>query len=338
MATLQLEKRDVTSIKKLVRRITGRYRQADDPAFVRQAGVYAHELPRGVRTFLHEAKLCEPRSAYCLVSGYPIDQERLGDTPRHWQDRQEVSPALEEEVLLVLFGSLLGDVFGWSTQQNGYLIHDVLPIRGHETEQLGSGSEQLLWWHTEDAFHPCRGDYVGLLCLRNPDRVATTFASLEQVELAPRQRELLFEPHFTIRPDESHLKKNQSRAVTEEWREQAYDRMEKMNSRAPKIAVLFGARDSPYLRLDPFFMDPPDSAEAAEALAVLTRQIDRQLQDLVLQPGDFLFIDNFQGVHGRKPFTAHFNGRDRWLKRINVTRDLRKSRDWRTGSAERILA
>jgi alpha-ketoglutarate-dependent taurine dioxygenase len=57
----------------------------------------------------------------------------------------------------------------------------------------------------------------------------------------------------------------------------------------------------------------------------------------VLEPGDFCFIDNFQAVHGRKPFKARFDGTDRWLRRINVVRDLRKSRDSRLSAAGRVL-
>ena len=53
--------------------------------------------------------------------------------------------------------------------------------------------------------------------------------------------------------------------------------------------------------------------------------------------GDFAFIDNYQAVHGRKPFRARYDGRDRWLKRINVVRDLRKSRESRLSAASRVL-
>ena len=82
-------------------------------------------------------------------------------------------------MLLVLLGSLLGDLIAWSTQQDGAVVHDIAPIKTHEHDQLGSGSAEELTWHTEDAFHPCRGDYLGMMCLRNPDRVPTTFAALD---------------------------------------------------------------------------------------------------------------------------------------------------------------
>jgi L-asparagine oxygenase len=50
-----------------------------------------------------------------------------------------------------------------------------------------------------------------------------------------------------------------------------------------------------------------------------------------------LALDNFKAVHGRPAFSARHDGRDRWLKRANVTRDLRRSRSMRSGPAERLI-
>ena len=61
------------------------------------------------------------------------------------------------------------------------------------------------------------------------------------------------------------------------------------------------------------------------------------MTEVVLRPGDVLFIDNYRVVHGRKPFKARYDGTDRWLKRIGVTRDLRKSRAARETAASRII-
>ncbi len=185
----------------------------------------------------------------------------------------------------------------------------------------------------------CWADYLGLLCLRNPDGVPTTYATTEMLELSEESQRILFEERFTIRPDESHLLKHKAkrRAVNGKLAA-AYARIEKMNVEPEKIAVLFGDRDAPYLRIDPFFMDPlEDEPEAQAALDQLVRQIDDKLSDLVLRPGDFCFVDNFQAVHGRKPFKVRYDGQDRWLKRINVARDLRKSRDFRASAESPVL-
>lgn len=335
MSTLFLQSDEIESIQELLAEIVSGISTIEDDTFQADAPVHAQELPRRVRQRAYEFKLSEPADAHFLISGYPVDQGKIGATPEHW-NRPGRSAALEEEVLLVLFGSLLGECIGWATQQDGRVVHDILPIRGHENEQLGSGSEQLLWWHNEDAFHPYRGDYLGMICLRNPDAVATTFAHFADLPLNDEEIDLLFEPHYTIRPDESHLPKN--RATPEGDPTASYELIEQMNTRPEKIAVLSGDRRSPYVRLDPYFMDPVEGNERAQsALDALIRVIDHRIEDLVLAAGDFCFIDNFKAVHGRKPFKARFDGNDRWLKRINITRDLRKSRAGRREAGSRII-
>jgi hypothetical protein len=37
------------------------------------------------------------------------------------------------------------------------------------------------------------------------------------------------------------------------------------------------------------------------------------------------------------PFTARYDGTDRWLKRINVTHDLRRSRAMRASAGNRLI-
>jgi Fe(II)/alpha-ketoglutarate-dependent arginine beta-hydroxylase len=323
----------------LLKDLTAHYDQVEREDFLCELPVYAGELPRRIRKILSDFKLHEPSGGLCILSGFPMQDEELGKTPEHWKLRRTPSPALREEMLLALLGALLGEPIGWSTQQDGRIMHDIVPIRGHEDEQLGSGSEQTLWWHTEDAFHPFRGDYLGMMCLRNRDGVATTYASLEDIVLSPRQLDLLFQPLFTIRPDESHLKKNRSDARRVDGEiESAYGRIEEMNEKPERIPVLFGDPSTPFIRIDPYFMDPvTDHPEAQQALDALVHQIDAKLEDMVLEQGDFCFIDNFKAVHGRRPFKARYDGWDRWLKRINVARDLRKSRGVRRSASDRVI-
>jgi alpha-ketoglutarate-dependent taurine dioxygenase len=70
-------------------------------------------------------------------------------------------------------------------------------------------------------------------------------------------------------------------------------------------------------------LDP--GSPAAEALDELCVGLDAALRPVVLQPGDAIFIDNRRVVHGRAPFRARYDGTDRWLKRINVMRDIRRA-------------
>ncbi|HEX7332364.1 MAG TPA: guanitoxin biosynthesis L-enduracididine beta-hydroxylase GntD [Pyrinomonadaceae bacterium] len=341
MWALSLSAHEVAAVQALTHEIALEHKSVEEAQFIRRAVVYAHELPRRVREFLSDFKLLEPTCGVCLISGYPIDNDRLGKTPAHWKWKLDAATSLEEQIMFVLFGCLLGDPFAWATQQDGYLMHDVFPIEDDRYEQLGSGSEQPLWWHSEDAFHPHRADYLGLMCLRNPDGVGTMIGAPDISRLSPEHVDLLFEPRYLIKPDESHLEKNES-DLRKQARgqdgvlESAYKRIKELNSAPPKVPMLFGSRQAPYVRLDPYFTTPLDD-EAGAALNALAQSVDDTIQEIALQPGDCIFIDNYRVVHGRKAFKARYDGTDRWLKRINLTRDLRKSHGSRSGCEMRVM-
>jgi Fe(II)/alpha-ketoglutarate-dependent arginine beta-hydroxylase len=340
MTRMCLVGEEVVPIQRLAAGALAAHGSVEAPEFLQRVSVMAHELPVRLRQALIDFKLQE-REPALVISGYPVDDDRLAATPRRWVSDGEPPAAAEYEMTLVLVGTLLGDVFGWATQQGGRLVHDVVPIKGHEHAQLSSASDELIWWHTEDAFHPCAADYVGLLCLRNPNRAATTLGCLDASRLTESERAILTQPHFTIAPDDSHQRKNQAdrpHDADAPRLDEAYARIDAMSQAPPKVPVLAGGPDDYYLRLDPYFMDrrglPPP---ARDALARLIDVIDASIVDVVLEPGDMLFADNFRAVHGRKPFHARFDGRDRWLKRINVTRDLRKSRCARGSRESRVI-
>jgi Fe(II)/alpha-ketoglutarate-dependent arginine beta-hydroxylase len=342
---LELSDSEIESIRELITDVASEYKSVEDADFLNHAALYAHQLPWRLRSFLNDFRLKEPASSFCVISGYPVNHSAIGSTPTHWKWKSDAQRSLHEQILLVLQGCLLGEIFGWATQQDGQLVHDVLPIKGNENEQLGTGSEQLLWWHTEDAFHPFRADYIGFLCLRNPDNVATIFGALDVEKLSPAHVDILYQPRFIIRPDESHqektgsdLRKTERRNTAQDSISDVYEKIKKMNTSPEKVPVLFGSLSAPYMRLDPYFMDPlNDDPEAQQALDALIALINANLIDLILRPGDFCFIDNYRAVHGRHPFKARYDGQDRWIKRICITRDLRKSRQARADSAARVI-
>jgi len=69
----------------------------------------------------------------------------------------------------------------------------------------------------------------------------------------------------------------------------------------------------------------------------LAASIDSALSGVILRPGDICFIDNYRAVHGRQAFRARFDATDRWLRRLNITRDLRRSRAHRISADSRVI-
>jgi L-asparagine oxygenase len=332
VAVHDLTARETAAIATLVEDVAGRYGCAEDPDFLAAARGLAYRRLPG--TLLERLTAFRDRefAAVLTVTGLPVDDVRIGVTPGHWRAQPDPRSTLPEELALVLLGAVLGDPFGWATLQGGRLVQNVLPIRNQEQEQSGHGSLVPLAWHTEDGFHPYRCDYLSLLALRNDDLVPTVVASVDDVELTGDERRVLAQPRFVIRPDDEHLhqraRENQPGAepLPDDWANPA------------PTAVLFGDSDRPYLRIDPFFMSAvPGDAEAAAALAAIVDELEHALTDLPLAQGSAAFIDNYRAVHGRQKFQPRYDGRDRWLKKVVLTRDLRKSRAARERPESRVL-
>ncbi len=143
--------------------------------------------------------------------------------------------AHREEAYLALLGAVLGDLFAFRTLQEGRLVQDLLPTPGQEETKSGNSSRSVLDLHTEDAFHPYRCDYLGLLCLRNDDEVPTSYAELRSDAIEEDHRQVLGQPRFLVRPDETHLVGGEGQPA---W---LIDQ---------PVPLLFGGPDLPYLLFD----------------------------------------------------------------------------------------
>lgn len=340
MQTVQLSESEAAEIRRVAIRLAGCHDTVESREFLRESRVYAEELPRRVRRELNEFRLAEPAGTL-VISGWPVTDAELGPTPADPRHKPAPSPTLLHDLAFVLFASLLGDPIAWATQQDGHVMHDIFPVRGFENDQIGWGSEQTLTWHTEDAFHPLRTDYLGLMCLRNPDQVETTYADIATVRLDDEVRALLAQRRFRVLPDDSHRAALPDGADVDDraavLRRRGLERVERALAEPDPVAVLFGDPDDPYVRLDPHYMRGIQGPQEQAALDVICAAIDAAMTGVVLQPGDVCFIDNFRVVHGRRPFRARFDGTDRWLRRLNIARDLRKSRECRLRPESRVI-
>jgi Fe(II)/alpha-ketoglutarate-dependent arginine beta-hydroxylase len=324
VATYRLSQLECDAVDALLASLLPRYESAGSPEFCAAARRLAYaRLPAGLTAFLDGFQRDDGAPAVA-VSGFTVDEGRLGPTPAHWNTRVGDMTARREELFFVLLGSVLGEPFGWTTLQGGRLIQNVVPIRGQEQEQSGHGSAAVLAWHTEDAFHPYRCDYLGLMGLRNEQRIPTTYAVLDAGVLTAIERRTLHEPRFLMRPDDEHLNQRERDGPAPS----AADRAVLRHLQEPvSVAVLFGDPRRPYLRIDPVFMSAvPGDAQAVAALDTLVRRLDGALDGFVIEPGTVCFFDNYRVVHGRRAFRPRYDGRDRWLKKILLTRDARKSR------------
>ncbi|MBO0855094.1 MAG: TauD/TfdA family dioxygenase [Nocardia sp.] len=271
-------------------------RELADPRLIEAIDERVAQLPDSVHTALRPPATA---AGAAVIDSLPILGSDLGPTPRDWRvaARDSTAASYRLDIAMLLLARCAGEPFGWAGQQHGRPVNNILPTPGHEDEQSGASSTTLLSPHTEDAFHPERAHLLLLGCLRNPDRVGTTISSVRQVRLRPDQRRLLARATLPILPDVSY---------GEDF----------AGYRPAPVATLAAG---PVLRYDPAYTPLDDAdAEYRRAYAELGAELTRVCRCAILDPGELLLVDNDVVVHGRVPFTARYDGTDRWLKRVNI--------------------
>jgi Fe(II)/alpha-ketoglutarate-dependent arginine beta-hydroxylase len=283
-----------------------------DPAFYDDLEPFVGGVPESLRATVAHYRADGPSSL--VLSGVPVDAARCGPTPLSWQEAVPDGRQEQEEAQLALLAALLGEPFAWRTIQLGRMVQNLVPVDGEQQAQSGHGAVELDW-HSEDGFHESRCRYLVLLGIRNPDGVPTTVGCIRGVELTARQRAVLAQPRFLIRPDPEHLRQL---AATAPGSAALLDAQERHDHPEP-VAILSGPPDDPHLRIDPpYTTTVPGDDEAAEAVAAVVAELDRLQRDVVVGAGEVLVLDNYRAVHGRRAFRPRFDGTDRWLKRISV--------------------
>lgn len=279
----------------------------DTEEFLFDCEMRADEMPRFVRRALLEFQVHSNAEGILLLKGLPIDPGLYyvptpADASRSPEKRTYVS-----ERCLAMVGSRLGHLVSYLQEKNGDLFQNLAPVRGNETVQVSSSSKVRLQFHRETVFHPYPPDFLLLFCLRpDHDRVAeTTYASIARALplLSEEHQNLLFQPLYRTGIDYSFGSPQSG----------------KLSDRV--LPVLYGRRNDPFLNYDEDLMEAT-TPEATAALNALQEAIAQVYRGVKLDTGDLLCIDNRRTVHGRSSFVPRYDGRDRWLQRSFVVRDL----------------
>ncbi|WP_405974470.1 TauD/TfdA family dioxygenase [Streptomyces sp. NBC_00988] len=257
-------------------------------------------LRETIRRYRHD---CGP-DAVLLIRNLPLDEEALPETPtvRGSVERRATVAAC----LSALLSLQLGEVIAFREEKSGALVQNVVPVRGLESSQSNAGSVDLEM-HTENAFHPNRPDFVGLLCLRN-DHSGTAGTLVSSIRRA-----------LPLVPDGARRVLTEARFVTE-----PPPSFRAGDATVPH-AVLDGDPADPNIRVD-FAATVALDDEGKQALEQLRDALVPASRMVVLHSGELAFIDNRLALHGRSSFVPRYDGRDRWLHRAFVHLDNRRSR------------
>lgn len=236
------------------------------------------------------------RNGAFLIRGLPTDQD-LPPTPLDSR-RPPGRRAFLSEFWLSAVGIRLGTPFACTDQQAGALHQNVAPVPHARFEESDVGAESSLSLHTENPFHVLPPTFVLLYCLR-PDagsRAGTMLTRVAEVvgRLDDDVRACLRSPVF--------FERGSSRALD-------------------GMPILSGSPLDPLARYDAAWI-AADTEQGTAALQSMARELPRCTSEVYLRPGDLLALDNRRWLHGRTPFRAAYDGRDRWLQRLYVFDEL----------------
>ncbi|MFR9798734.1 TauD/TfdA family dioxygenase [Streptomyces sp. MS06] len=307
-ATVRLSPADRKVIEHLAAQLSGTDPDTEVGRYVLQAQLLAAGLPARVRTALLRFRQDGDARGGILLRGLPLGQ--VPPTPED-ADRGGGLRLLAAHVLSLVVG-VVGEQFGFLPELSGRIVQDILPVSGFEDTQHSISSRALLELHCETAFTESRADFVALLCLRaDPERRAATLVSPVReslARLAPATVELLREPRFVTTVDGSFLRGSGIPGPVT----------------VGPISLLGGSADHPRMRCD-FAETKGTDPLAREAVSALHEAASASAHAVRLCPGDLLLVDNHSAFHGRTSFIRHGEGRDRWLLRGFVARDLARS-------------
>lgn len=282
---------------------------AGDEEFLRAAAHAVRTLPADVFDALSDFRSAPHRAGAILLRNVPLgDIPATPPTPTTPTHKDGVS-----EFALLTIASAVGHPVGYLPEHGGDVVQNIVPVRSSASRQVSTSSASDLMFHTEAAFHPHRPRYLLLACLRGDAQAFTTLSSIREVlpRLDDRTVEVLFERRFRTAVDESYL---HGRA----------------NRLGDPVAVLTGTTSEPSMVFDEDLMVGIDD-DADVALRTLGRAVREHHTGVSLCAGDVLVVDNTLAVHGRTPFTARYDGTDRWLQRTMTVADLAASAADRRG-------
>lgn len=247
-----------------------------------------------------------------LVEGLPVDPD-LTSTPVDGGPSRNKRTAISEGNLLGL-SRLLGEPTGVTSEKDGQIVHDVIPVASGAKAQTNQGSAVFLNFHNDIVYDPSgiytlsSPDFLVLVCLRqdHEGRALTHYADARDIcaLLSSETVAELRKPLFRLNAPGSFCRE--------------MGRSQVLGQPAPLIN---GPEFAPEISVSANGVEPltEEAGRAVEALQGACREVAHQV---ALEPGQALLINNRKGLHARSRFEARHDGTDRWLQRSYVRTSL----------------
>lgn len=218
-----------------------------------------------------------------------------------------------------MFLHIMGDMVSYEAEGYGGLFQDLIPVQTMEKEQTSIGSVELEI-HTEQAFSKLRPDVLSLACIRGDINANTFILSIHEIKknVSHEEWELLHQPLWKTGVDKS-FKLNGNEFI-------------EGNIRGPLSIIQDNC-----LVFDQDLM----FGITEESSKLIHKIVDIYYKKRIthnLLPGEIIFIDNRNAVHGRSTFYPKYDGYDRFLIRCFAIFNYHDTAYAREGNSHMIRA
>lgn len=275
-----------------------------------------------LRDYIRDGVRSEGRAH--LKSVFPVGSS-LPETPTSWVPIPDCDATVSAMTAALIANSLVDhSLVSYKSENSGSLFVNIVALDNDGRQ--GKKSVDQLRGHTDAVAFPLPGhrdskradispspDYVCLMCLRNPHAVPTTIARLDLAldKLTPDQLQELQKPQFAVRAQSSF--------------QDALDALNSESFYAEHVSVLTEVNGEYWVRLNstgvvPMFEAEREGQNADDALTALRKACADVREEVQLNPGDILVINNRTCLHGRAALAKDFEhrelgGQSRWLLR-----------------------
>lgn len=296
------------------------YDSGDARSFVSAARRYISDnAPHRLKVLLESWQSNPGAFSVLLVDNLPTEAN-LPATPIDGQ-RSPHKLTNCSELLATGIAALLGQPIAFATEKP-WLVNDIIPVLGMEAALTNAGSTDNLPWHFEHSSTGMPLDILAvselvLTCLRgDPFGQGHTLVAdvRDALELVGAEEErILRESQFFFRLPPS------MREISEKAASARFGPRPLLRGQEDTLHAIGGLYPGGVEALTP---------AARRALDALRSALDQVGQAVESVPGRAVILNNRNTCHARSHFQPRYDGSDRWLQRVLVTRDLKAWQPW----------
>ena len=274
-------------------------------SFIKEVNSVKHCLPKKIINQLTDFTRNGSDKGFLLFKGVDLANEDVPPTPP--DNTFSLGEKTDLAKIQALINQTCGEMIAYEAEGHGKLFQDMVPNYKLSTTQTSLGSKVELEIHTEQAFSKLRPDFISLACLRGNAKAKTYILHVNKIldNVSEKEKSLLREPLWKIGVDMSFKMKNES--------------FLEGDIRGP-MPILSDNQTHPKLVFDQDLMRGITEESEMLRKKLIDIYIEHRAEH-ILQPGEIILLDNRCVVHGRSPFTAKYDGCDRFIIRSFVTLD-----------------